>query len=773
MSFRRQIILVLIIAFTFLASFVTGKDVMRYRRYTTLDGLPHRNVSAIVQDSVGFIWVGTYNGLARFDGEHFVAYNQTSEGTNIGRILDIGLTSDQRVWVQSENDEREYVLNSKTGLLDLVEPDKLLIHRSDSLLHVHYVDSAGLHITRNSFNYSIPFQNSAWDSEIHHVAIFDSQENMWTNFDDGLYCISFSTAYFSELLDVDQNDESKGRYNDEIRAMLHLREGGFLVACKNKRIYKYDEDWHFQGYLNSKWQLSRTPQCFGSRIYVMRQDSTGCLWLGSREDGIYRIDTRQRVRHYSAPFLLSNKVFDICLADSNLLFVSLWCGGIQSFEVKPDGSLTLLADNTTSPKVRHITPLSPGLFALCSKNGLIFIDRDLNTLQHIGSSDFSYITKADCATTYYVSSMKDGAFTFRLSATPSADELNQLCLEPLELEGLDNRILNIACAPDGMLRFIADNAVTRYNPCDKKVLRFDQKQWQRQLTFGEAEPMIAGNSIYFGTSTGICQVQSVLPSTYQPALVLDVPDTLCLHWTIDHPEIHAVGIDYRLPRSMHYAWRDKSDTIWHSLHNQCSFALPDLWPGSYDFEVTCTDARGFWTDQFHTIHVEVSLTLWQFLQIILVPLIILIVIYLVWKARHPKVIKTVEAPVISGIQPTKPVIEERDQHFIDSVTRLVEEHMSDPDLDVVQLASYMNLSRTILYMRFKETLNATPAIFINEIRMKRAIQLLSAGQYRVSEIAAMCGFSDPKYFARIFKQKMGMTPIKYIEQASANRQNAE
>ncbi|MBL7945253.1 MAG: hypothetical protein JNN32_04255 [Flavobacteriales bacterium] len=49
------------------------------RHFTTKDGLPHRVVNSIAQDQRGFIWLGTPQGLARFDGDHFMTLT-TSEG---------------------------------------------------------------------------------------------------------------------------------------------------------------------------------------------------------------------------------------------------------------------------------------------------------------------------------------------------------------------------------------------------------------------------------------------------------------------------------------------------------------------------------------------------------------------------------------------------------------------------------------------------------------------------------------------------------------------
>ena len=52
-----------------------GQETSYYTtRYTTQDGLPHNRIDAIGQDQSGFIWIGTWNGLSRFDGNEFKNY---------------------------------------------------------------------------------------------------------------------------------------------------------------------------------------------------------------------------------------------------------------------------------------------------------------------------------------------------------------------------------------------------------------------------------------------------------------------------------------------------------------------------------------------------------------------------------------------------------------------------------------------------------------------------------------------------------------------------
>ena len=53
--------------------------------------------------------------------------------------------------------------------------------------------------------------------------------------------------------------------------------------------------------------------------------------------------------------------------------------------------------------------------------------------------------------------------------------------------------------------------------------------------------------------------------------------------------------------------------------------------------------------------------------------------------------------------------------------------------------------------------------FLREARVRKACQLLRESSMAVVDIAYACGYSDPKYFSKCFKQDTGMTPKQYRE----------
>ena len=58
-----------------------------------------------------------------------------------------------------------------------------------------------------------------------------------------------------------------------------------------------------------------------------------------------------------------------------------------------------------------------------------------------------------------------------------------------------------------------------------------------------------------------------------------------------------------------------------------------------------------------------------------------------------------------------------------------------------------------------------PIMYIKEMRMRKAAELIKENQYTMSEIAYMVGFSDPHYFSKSFKSYWGMTSTEYAKKS--------
>lgn len=104
-----------------------------------------------------------------------------------------------------------------------------------------------------------------------------------------------------------------------------------------------------------------------------------------------------------------------------------------------------------------------------------------------------------------------------------------------------------------------------------------------------------------------------------------------------------------------------------------------------------------------------------------------------------------------------------DEQFLVEITRIIEERIADPDLNVNSLCELSGSSNKQLYRRIKQLTGVTPVDYIRLIRMKTAEMLLKQKKYTVAEVMYKVGYSNHSYFSKCFKNEYGKTPRQYME----------
>ncbi|MCP4348175.1 MAG: hypothetical protein GY795_21950 [Desulfobacterales bacterium] len=107
--FCKAVVFTILITLTLSAQIanVQAGDDISFGRITTEHGLPHNTVRAIVQDQQGFIWIGTRDGLARYDGIAFKVYKHDRDNPNSitdNHVRGIIVDPSGILWVGTEND---------------------------------------------------------------------------------------------------------------------------------------------------------------------------------------------------------------------------------------------------------------------------------------------------------------------------------------------------------------------------------------------------------------------------------------------------------------------------------------------------------------------------------------------------------------------------------------------------------------------------------------------------------------------------------------------
>ncbi len=191
--------------FVLIFIFLVGKSILlsgtnyKTEYLTPADGLPQTFVYCTYQDSRGFLWIGTRNGLARYDGYEFRTYqhdpfdSNTLSGNNISAILE---DSKGNLWIGTQNSGLNY-LDRKSGRItrfrhDQDNPNSL---SSDLILSLTITDDDELWISTKTggLNHSQPGKN---DFNIPYTYVNDIKKDILEKISPGLICMDKDDDFY-------------------------------------------------------------------------------------------------------------------------------------------------------------------------------------------------------------------------------------------------------------------------------------------------------------------------------------------------------------------------------------------------------------------------------------------------------------------------------------------------------------------------------------------------------------------------------------------------
>ncbi|HSX62018.1 MAG TPA: ATP-binding protein [Tahibacter sp.] len=278
------------------------------------DGLPQVSVLSITQDPIGYIWIGTQNGLARFDGLRFQIFDRrNSDGanpTNVhaslrdrrGRLwfaTPAGLTlyENQRfrtvaidpptkpVYAVAENADGEIWIATPNGAMRLAGEKMIPVDgagtpaysliRSGEDLWVGGLGTVSRHSAEGSRSYTIP---AAGTVQVTRLAVVDG--NVWIGTANGLFLlIKGAETPVAQPLDL----QAKGQASEALRVEnLHVDRNANLWISTPSTVYRRRPNGEVEVIDNRD---------FVSNAYVVSafEDREGNLWLGSRTEGLFRL----------------------------------------------------------------------------------------------------------------------------------------------------------------------------------------------------------------------------------------------------------------------------------------------------------------------------------------------------------------------------------------------------------------------------------------------------------------------------------------------------
>lgn len=113
-----------------------------------------------------------------------------------------------------------------------------------------------------------------------------------------------------------------------------------------------------------------------------------------------------------------------------------------------------------------------------------------------------------------------------------------------------------------------------------------------------------------------------------------------------------------------------------------------------------------------------------------------------------------------------------DKEFLDKVTVIIDENISNPEFNIDQLAQNMYMGRTSFYTKFKSLTGMSPRDFMIKHKLKQAMILLKQNrELSIKEISDTVGFSTPNYFCRLFKEQFNISPNQFRLKVQEKKDN--
>jgi AraC-like DNA-binding protein len=224
------------------------------------------------------------------------------------------------------------------------------------------------------------------------------------------------------------------------------------------------------------------------------------------------------------------------------------------------------------------------------------------------------------------------------------------------------------------------------------------------------------------------------------------------------------------------------DQDWNYVGNQNRATYTNLSAGTYTFRVKATNNDGLWSDYEAGLRVIVEPPFWwswyaKLFYLVLIAAAISFYIHFRLKRAerlHQRQLQQLSEKKEEEVRETRqnfftmialePVTEtaqnSADNEFLTKINQIIQDNFANPDLNVDFLAEKLNISRSGLFAKIKTLADITPNEMIQIVRLKRAAQLLRNGEYLVSEVAYMVGFSNPSYFSKCFYKQFGIRPTE-------------
>lgn len=308
----------LVCAFPVLASLDPNRPLTQYTQdvWGTDAGLPPGSVTAVAQTRDGYLWVGTEEGLARFDGVHFTSFNgHNTPGLQANQISTLLVDSKQRLWIGTTSGGLTLLANGKFvhfGAQNGLSNDAILsLYEDKGGVLWAGTDGGGLNCLRNG-----SFSQRGVPHALSTGAIFSiagaRDGSLWLGTHDGLAHLTNGTLTLYTRKDGLPDDYIKSVHVDRSGNLWVGTNGGGLSEFVNGRFINY----------------TLHDGLAGNSIWSIYEDRMGTIWIATTDGGLSRFHDGKLSSYSEKDGLPSNRVFSFLEDHEGDLWIGTGGGGL-------------------------------------------------------------------------------------------------------------------------------------------------------------------------------------------------------------------------------------------------------------------------------------------------------------------------------------------------------------------------------------------------------------------------------------------------------------
>jgi len=315
--------------------------------WNTHDGLPHNGINAISQTTDGYLWVGTWEGLARFNGREFKIFSRGSK---------VGLPDSVVKSLTSTEEGKLLVAGARGGLSERTDNQwspkpsasamiNHAIYDSDENLWLALEGKGLIYRNRDTQQSTVIINNLRA-----YKIVEDNEKTIWVATSKGLYSVKNKTL-------VRHIDDSYGLPNTTTNTILFTKDNKLIVGTQ-QGAYQLIDGFFYPIH----------EQLANESITSLLQDTNKNIWIGTNGHGIFRLNDNNLEQLDDSSGLPNNSVSSL-YQDKEL---SIWVGTTSGlFRLREAPFITLTTKQGLSGNyIRSVLSHSDGSLWVGSSKGL-------------------------------------------------------------------------------------------------------------------------------------------------------------------------------------------------------------------------------------------------------------------------------------------------------------------------------------------------------------------------------------------------------------------